>query len=78
MTIILMLQVHGIVHDTISFVKGIIATEMNSATDNPVKLQNILPLTSVQIIHFLQNSLATRQEWMGSINYCQICTVKLS
>ena len=28
-------QVHGIVHDTISFVKGIITTEMNSATDNP-------------------------------------------
>ena len=29
-------QVHGIVHDTIHFVKGIITTEMNSATDNPV------------------------------------------
>lgn len=29
-------QVHGIVHDTISFVKEIITTEMNSATDNPL------------------------------------------
>ncbi len=29
-------QVHGIVHDTIDFVRGIITTEMNSATDNPV------------------------------------------
>ena len=29
-------QVHGIVHDTIDFVKGIINTEMNSATDNPL------------------------------------------
>ncbi|PIK45994.1 putative histidine ammonia-lyase [Apostichopus japonicus] len=29
-------QVHGIVHDTIDFVKGIITTEMNSATDNPI------------------------------------------
>jgi len=29
-------QVHGIVHDTIEFVKGIITTEMNSATDNPL------------------------------------------
>lgn len=29
-------QVHGIVHDTIQFVKNIITTEMNSATDNPL------------------------------------------
>lgn len=29
-------QVHGIAWDTIQFVEGIITTEMNSATDNPV------------------------------------------
>ncbi|KAJ8046914.1 Histidine ammonia-lyase [Holothuria leucospilota] len=29
-------QVHGVVHDTIDFVRGIITTEMNSATDNPI------------------------------------------
>ena len=29
-------QVHGIVWDTIQFVEGIITTEMNSTTDNPV------------------------------------------
>uniref|UniRef100_T1IGS0 Histidine ammonia-lyase n=1 Tax=Strigamia maritima TaxID=126957 RepID=T1IGS0_STRMM len=29
-------QVHGIVHDTIEFVRGIINIEMNSATDNPL------------------------------------------
>jgi histidine ammonia-lyase len=29
-------QVHGIVHDTIEFVRGVIVTEMNSATDNPL------------------------------------------
>ncbi|KYB26333.1 histidine ammonia-lyase isoform X2 [Tribolium castaneum] len=29
-------QVHGIVHDTIDFVQGIIQTEMNSGTDNPL------------------------------------------
>ena len=29
-------QIHGIVNDTIAFVKGILTTEMNSATDNPV------------------------------------------
>ena len=29
-------QVHGISHDTIDFVRGIITTEMNSGTDNPV------------------------------------------
>lgn len=31
-------QVHGITHDTIEFVRGVITTEMNSATDNPVSL----------------------------------------
>uniref|UniRef100_A0A8R1HZV4 Histidine ammonia-lyase n=1 Tax=Caenorhabditis japonica TaxID=281687 RepID=A0A8R1HZV4_CAEJA len=29
-------QVHGVVHDTIQFVREIITTEMNSATDNPL------------------------------------------
>ncbi|XP_077300181.1 histidine ammonia-lyase-like isoform X2 [Arctopsyche grandis] len=29
-------QVHGIVHDTINFVSEIIATEINSGTDNPI------------------------------------------
>ncbi|XP_015925296.1 histidine ammonia-lyase [Parasteatoda tepidariorum] len=29
-------QVHGIVHDTLEFVRDIITTEMNSATDNPL------------------------------------------
>ena len=29
-------QVHGVSHDTIDFVRGIITTEMNSGTDNPV------------------------------------------
>ena len=33
-------QVHGIVHDTIDFVKGIINTELNSATDNPLVFTN--------------------------------------
>ncbi len=29
-------KVHGISHDTIEFVKKILTTEMNSATDNPM------------------------------------------
>ena len=29
-------QVHGIVNDTINFVKGILTTELNCATDNPM------------------------------------------
>ena len=34
-------QVHGVVNDTINFVRGILTTEMNSALDNPVhKLSN--------------------------------------
>ena len=35
-------QVHGIVHDTIDFVRGLITTEMNSATDNPIVLVSIV------------------------------------
>ena len=30
-------QVHGVVNDTVDFVKGILLTEMNSALDNPVR-----------------------------------------
>ncbi|CAB4058645.1 hutH [Lepeophtheirus salmonis] len=29
-------QVHGVVHDTLEFVRGILTTEINSATDNPI------------------------------------------
>ncbi|XP_051889375.1 histidine ammonia-lyase-like isoform X2 [Pristis pectinata] len=29
-------QVHGVVNDTIAFVRGILVTEMNSVTDNPI------------------------------------------
>ncbi|XP_066994730.2 histidine ammonia-lyase [Anabrus simplex] len=29
-------QVHGVVHDTIDFVQGVITVEMNSGTDNPI------------------------------------------
>ncbi|KAL3106992.1 hypothetical protein niasHT_019388 [Heterodera trifolii] len=34
-------QVHGVVHDTIAFVKGILETEINSATDNPLVFSEI-------------------------------------
>lgn len=30
-------QVHGVTHDTIAFVRQVITTELNSATDNPVR-----------------------------------------
>ncbi|KAG7456304.1 hypothetical protein MATL_G00250430 [Megalops atlanticus] len=32
-------QVHGVANDTIAFVKSILTTEMNSATDNPISPQ---------------------------------------
>ena len=35
-------QVHGIVHDTIDFVRGLLTTEMNSATDNPIVLVSLI------------------------------------
>ena len=31
-------QVHGVVHETLAFVKSMIQIEMNSATDNPVSV----------------------------------------
>nr|XP_005606583.1 histidine ammonia-lyase isoform X2 [Equus caballus]XP_008514824.1 PREDICTED: histidine ammonia-lyase isoform X2 [Equus przewalskii]XP_014706196.1 histidine ammonia-lyase isoform X3 [Equus asinus] len=33
-------QIHGVVNDTIAFVKNIITTEINSATDNPMVFAN--------------------------------------
>lgn len=30
-------QIHGVVNDTVKFVRGLISCEMNSATDNPVR-----------------------------------------
>ena len=35
-------QVHGVVHDTLAFVRGILTIEMNSATDNPVSVSRML------------------------------------
>uniref|UniRef100_A0A183BYB6 Histidine ammonia-lyase n=1 Tax=Globodera pallida TaxID=36090 RepID=A0A183BYB6_GLOPA len=34
-------QVHGVVHDTIEFVKSVLETEINSATDNPLVFAEI-------------------------------------
>ena len=43
-------QVHGIVHDTIDFVRGLITTEMNSATDNPIVLVSLTRSFSILAI----------------------------
>jgi histidine ammonia-lyase len=34
-------QVHGIVHDTCAFVRGILTTELNSGTDNPMVFHDL-------------------------------------
>ncbi|VDI61586.1 histidine ammonia-lyase [Mytilus galloprovincialis] len=39
-------QVHGIVNDTIDFVKGILTTEINSATDNPMVFADRMEIIS--------------------------------
>ncbi|XP_033744655.1 histidine ammonia-lyase-like [Pecten maximus] len=39
-------QVHGVVNDTIDFVKGILTTEINSATDNPMVFADINEIIS--------------------------------
>lgn len=44
-------QVHGVVHDTLRFVRGIITEEMNSATDNPLVLPERGELISAGNFH---------------------------
>ncbi|KAE9228290.1 hypothetical protein PF004_g11114 [Phytophthora fragariae] len=39
-------QVHGIVHDTIEFVRGVLDVEMNSATDNPMVFTGSAEMTT--------------------------------
>jgi len=51
-------QVHGIVYDTLEFVRRILSVEINSATDNPVSLLlciSSLPIQSVT--HLFASSL---------------------
>ncbi|CAI8031668.1 Histidine ammonia-lyase [Geodia barretti] len=49
-------QVHGVVNDTLTFVRGILTTEMNSALDNPV--MDYLAIA----VHELANISERRQE----------------
>ncbi|KAL3309371.1 hypothetical protein Ciccas_012084 [Cichlidogyrus casuarinus] len=44
-------QVHGVIWDTIKFVRGIISTEMNSATDNPLVFCETQELVSCGNFH---------------------------
>lgn len=39
-------QVHGIVHDTVDFVRGVLNTEINSATDNPMVFADEMEIIS--------------------------------
>jgi histidine ammonia-lyase len=39
-------QVHGIAHDTIKFVRSILTTELNSATDNPLIFEDVEDIVS--------------------------------
>ena len=49
-------QVHGVVHDTLNFVRGILKVEMNSATDNPVNilLKNMTSTWKLYIFHSIK------------------------
>jgi histidine ammonia-lyase len=44
-------QVHGVVHETIAFVRNIISTELNSATDNPLVMINRSGMASAGNFH---------------------------
>ena len=46
-------KVHGIVLDTIEFVKGILTTEMNSATDNPVSFCMLVQTFPIHLLNEL-------------------------
>jgi histidine ammonia-lyase len=46
-------QVHGIVHDTIDFVQGVITVEMNSGTDNPVSFARDKYVTTYRKMFYL-------------------------
>lgn len=49
-------QVHGVVHDTLKFVRSILKVEMNSATDNPVCLYRSYMLTPCMVtLHACMN-----------------------
>lgn len=45
-------QVHGVVHDTLKFVRGILTDELNSATDNPVGSLAVVRLFSVSYLPY--------------------------
>ena len=45
-------QVHGVVHDTLEFVRKILTTEMNSASDNPVCMNAYCIVPAIIFIHF--------------------------
>jgi histidine ammonia-lyase len=45
-------QVHGIVHDTIDFVQGVITVEMNSGTDNPVSFMYMYDRKFTAVLNF--------------------------
>lgn len=44
-------QVHGVVHDTLKFVRGILTDELNSATDNPLVLSEREEIISAGNFH---------------------------
>ncbi|XP_012943662.1 histidine ammonia-lyase [Aplysia californica] len=44
-------QVHGIVNDTLTFVRSVLATELNSATDNPMVFADMNEIFSAGNFH---------------------------
>lgn len=63
------LQVHGVVNDTLEFVRNILHTEINSATDNPVSILIISPIFFMVSNHGLHDNhecLTQRWNWFKS------------
>lgn len=62
-------QVHGISHDTIDFVRGIITTEMNSGTDNPVSTVLSYWISRLKTCFISQIVFADRGEIISAGNF---------
>lgn len=71
-------QVHGICIDTIQFVKGILETEMNSATDNPMVFSEKNMIISGGNFHGEYPAKAMDYLAIGIHEYGNISEVKFS
>jgi len=57
-------QVHGVVHDTIEFVKSVLGTEINSATDNPLVFSDVEEVISGGVLYGKKTNVETNLKFI--------------